>query len=101
MNAVLAIAGRELRSLFYSPAAWVVLVVVQAIIGYLFLAQLDLYMTWQSQIMTMPEPQGITQIVVAVVLGSAGLILLMVIPLVTMRLFADERRQQSFPWVAG
>lgn len=96
MAEIFAIAGRELRSLFYSPAAWVAMVVVLAIVGYLFLVQLDLYMTWQSEIMAMPEPQGITQLVVAVVLGSAGLVLLMVVPVVTMRLFADERRQASF-----
>lgn len=97
MREVFAIAGREWRSLYYSPAAWVVLVVVQAVVGYLFLAQLDLYTTYQSEILAAEEPRGITELVVAVMLGSAGLILLMVVPVVTMRLFADERRQKSFP----
>ena len=55
MNGIFTIAGRELRALFYSPAAWVTLAVVQAILAYLFLTQLEFYEANRAQLMRMQE----------------------------------------------
>ncbi|MEA2094019.1 MAG: ABC transporter permease, partial [Pseudomonadota bacterium] len=41
---IFTIAARELRSLFLSPLAWAILAVVQFILAYLFLAQVDAYL---------------------------------------------------------
>lgn len=97
MRGALAIAARDLRSLFYSPAAWALLAVVMAIMGYLFLTQLEVYTQVQSQLLGMPDPPGLTEIMTSSLYGSAGVVLLMVVPLVTMRAFADERRSQTLP----
>ena len=38
---IFTIAGKELKALFASPLAWVVLTVMQIILGYSFLKRLD------------------------------------------------------------
>ena len=47
---ILTIAGKELRTLFASPLAWVVLTVMQLIVGYAFLRRLDDFLQLQPQI---------------------------------------------------
>jgi ABC-2 type transport system permease protein len=92
---IFTIAARELRSLFLSPLAWSILAVVQLILAYLFLSQLDGYMQVQSQLLGMPGAPGVTEIVVAPVFGNATIILLLVVPMLTMRLVSEERRAQT------
>lgn len=92
-----AIALRELRSLFLSPLAWVVLAVLQLILGFLFLVHVDLFMNAQSQLLGMAAAPGLTEIVVAPLLGNAAVILLLAVPLMTMRLVAEERRNRTLP----
>lgn len=91
------IAARELRSLFLSPLAWSILAVVQFILAYLFLGQVDVYIQVQPQLATMESPPGITEVIVAPLLSSATIILLLVVPLVTMRLISEERRNRTLP----
>ncbi|MCC6207091.1 MAG: ABC transporter permease subunit [Gammaproteobacteria bacterium] len=90
-----AIAARELRSLFFSPLAWTMLAVVQVIVAYLFLAQVDFFLQIQPRLPQMPGAPGLTEIVVAPTFGSAALILLLVVPMLTMRLISDELRNQT------
>lgn len=91
----LTIAGREFRTLFLSPLAWSVLSVVQIILAFMFLAQLDRYLDVQARIAGMPNAPGVTDLVVAPVFGNAGVILLFVTPLMTMRLISEERRNRT------
>ncbi|HKJ21630.1 MAG TPA: ABC transporter permease subunit [Gammaproteobacteria bacterium] len=90
---VVAIAGRELRSLFLSPLAWSVLAVVQLILAYLFLVQLDLF--FQIQPRLAGTPLGVTDVVVAPLYNSAAVVMLLVVPLITMRLISEERRSRT------
>jgi len=92
---VLVIAGREFRSLFLSPLAWTVLGVIQIILAYMFLAQLDYFLMLQPRIAGMEEAPGITDLIVAPMFGNAGIILLLVTPLLTMRLISEERRNRT------
>ena len=89
---IAAIAGRELKSLFLSPLAWAILGVVMFILGWLFLVQVDQFMLFQSRLASMPNGPGVTDVVVAPMLGDAGVVLLLVAPLITMRLLSEERR---------
>lgn len=89
------IAGRELRSLFLSPLAWSILGVIQIILAYMFLAQLDYYLMLQPRIAGMPDAPGLTDLIVAPLFGNAGVILLLVTPLLTMRLISEERRNRT------
>ena len=91
------IAGRELRSLFLSPLAWVILAVVQGLCAYFFLLYVDLYLQLQPRLAAVPSGPGVTDIVVAPLYSTAATILLLVVPLLTMRLISEERRSQTLP----
>ncbi|GAB4356917.1 MAG: ABC transporter permease [Methylohalobius sp. ZOD2] len=95
MNNILVIAARELRSLFLSPLAWSVLAVVQLLLGYLFLAQLEYFQMVQPRLAAMEGGPGLTEMVVVPLYGNAGIILLLVTPLMTMRLISEERRNRT------
>jgi ABC-2 type transport system permease protein len=89
------IAARELKALFLSPMAWSILAVVQLIIAYLFLAQLDTYMLLAPRLAGIDGAPGVTDVVVAPVLGNAAVILLLIAPLITMRVLSEERRART------
>ncbi|MFN3919643.1 MAG: ABC transporter permease [Methylohalobius sp.] len=92
---ILTIAARELRSLFLSPLAWSILAVVQLLLGYLFLAQIEYFRMLEPRIAVLEDSPGVTDLVVAPVYGNAGVILLLVTPLLTMRLISEERRSRT------
>ncbi|HEY5701479.1 MAG TPA: ABC transporter permease subunit [Gammaproteobacteria bacterium] len=94
---MLVIAGRELRSLFMSPLAWIVLAVVQVILAYIFLIRIEAFVQLQPRLPLIPDAPGITALVVAPLFKTAGSILMMVAPLVTMRLVSEEIRAGTFP----
>jgi ABC-2 type transport system permease protein len=89
------IIGKELRSLFTSPLAWVVLAFLQVILGWIFLTRVDYFLTIQAQLARVPNAPGLTEIVVVPLFGIASIVLLMSVPLLTMRLVAEERRNQT------
>ena len=92
---ILTIAGKELKSLFASPLAWVVLTVMQFIIGYAFIRRLDDFLQVQPQLVRMLNPPGATELVVAPAFGLAAAVLLFAVPVLAMRLVAEERRSQT------
>jgi len=92
---VLTIASRELRSLFLSPLAWSILGVVQLLLAYLFLSQIDLFMTWAPQLADRANAPGVTDIVITPMLGNTGVILLLIVPLITMRTLSEESRSRT------
>jgi ABC-2 type transport system permease protein len=93
---ILTIARAELRRMFYSPLAWAILAVVLFILGLLFLILVDSYIsTIQPQLMGVPGAPGVTDTVLAPVIFWAGVTMLGVSPLLTMRAFSEERSQGS------
>ena len=92
---ILTLATRELRSLFLSPLAWSILAVVQFILAYLFLSQLNEFIILQPQLQVLNNAPGATELVIAPLYGSAAFIMMMVVPLLTMRLISEERRNRS------
>jgi ABC-2 type transport system permease protein len=91
----LTIAGRELRSLFLSPLAWAILAVVQLLLAYLYLVQIEAFMLLQPRLLGLEGAPGLTDIVVAPLLGNTAVILLLVVPLLTMRLVSEEYRNRT------
>ncbi len=89
------IAGRELKSLFLSPLAWVILAVVQGLCAYFFLLYIDLFMQLQPRIAATPSGPGISDIIVAPLFSTAAIVLLLVVPLLTMRLVSEEHRAKT------
>lgn len=92
---VFTLAAHELRRLFLSPLAWAVLAVVEFILAWMFLAQIELFMQWQPRLQQLDSPRGLTDIVAVPLLGNAAIVLLLVVPLLTMRLISDERRGRT------
>ncbi len=92
---IFTLAAREVRSLFLSPLAWCILAISLFILGYLFLSQVDLYLQAQSRLLLMDNAPGVTEVVVMPVFANATVILLLVMPLLTMRLVSEERRNQT------
>jgi ABC-2 type transport system permease protein len=91
------IAGRELRGLFLSPLAWAILGVVQLILAYVFLVQVDVFLQWQPRLAGLEGAPGLTEIVATPLLRTAAVVLLLVVPLLTMRLVSEERRARTLP----
>lgn len=88
----LYIAAHELRRLFVSPLAWTVLAVVQLLLGLLFAMSLaDLMLNPQR----INEYAGVSEVVGAGLYRFATVVLLLVVPLLTMRSFAEERKNGS------
>lgn len=92
---IFTIAGKELKALFASPLAWVVLTVTQIIVGYVFLRRLDDFLQLQPQFLQMANPPGATELVAAPTFGTAAGVLLFAVPILAMRLIAEERRNQT------
>jgi ABC-2 type transport system permease protein len=91
------IAAKELRSMFASPLAWVLLAFLQLVLAWIFLSRIDYFLMVQGQLARVPNAPGLTEIAIVPVFGVASIVLLMSVPLLTMRLIAEERRNQTMP----
>ena len=90
------LALRELRSLFAMPSTWFVLAVLQFIFAWFFLARLEAFLEIQPQLAQLANPPGVTITVAAPMFNTVALLLMMLVPMFTMRLIAEERRNQTF-----
>ena len=92
---ILAIAKREFRSMFLSPLAWVILAVIQIVLAWSFLTSVDYFFTIQSDLTTLKNAPGVTDLIATPLLEVASIILLMIVPLLTMRLISEEKRNKT------
>lgn len=95
------IAAKELKALFASPLAWVVLSLTQLIFGYSFLKRIDDFLQLQPRLAQMTSPPGVTELVAAPTFGTAALVLLFAVPLLAMRLVAEERRSHTMVFLTS
>lgn len=89
---ILNIAGRELRSFFLSPLAWTILAIIVAIHTYVLLVQIERFTEWLPQLVDVAGAPGLSELVVRPLIKTAGFVLLLVVPAITMHLIAEERR---------
>lgn len=89
MTAVLNIARYELRRIFLSPLAWAVLAIVQFIMGFVFI---NLLVEYAANAGMSGDQFGVSDYIGGSLYGFATILLLLVMPLMTMRLFAEERK---------
>lgn len=92
---ILTIARKEFRSLFATPSTWLILGALQFIFAWFFLARLDAFLQVQTQLAQLLNPPGVTQSVASPLLATVAFILMMLVPVFTMRLIAEERRNQT------
>lgn len=92
MRTTLTIAGTEARRIFVSPLAWAVLAVLQGIVGFVFLSLLLDYAAHPAE---SDQYLGMSDYIGGGLYGFATILLLLIMPLMTMRLFAEERKSGS------
>jgi len=89
------LALRELRSLFAMPSTWLVLAVLQFIITWFFLEILQTFLDIQPQLAQLANAPGVTATIATPLFNMVALLLMMLVPMFTMRSIAEERRNQS------
>ena len=89
------LALRELRSLLSTPSTWFILAALQFIFAWFFLARLDAYLELQPQLAQIANAPGATASIAAPVFNVIALLLMMLVPMFTMRSIAEERRNQT------
>lgn len=93
---IFTIALRELKNLFLSPLAWAILAMLQLVMAFLFLSQLDTYLsTWQPRLAGIEGAPGVTDLVVAPLFQTVGFLLLLISPAITMRSISEEQRNRT------
>ena len=94
MRNVLTICGKELRSYFTSPIAYLLMAFFGLIFGFgFFTATRDFVrFSFQSQMMGQQQPMNVNDQIIRPLLGFASTIALFLVPMISMRLIAEEKR---------
>ena len=95
MNNILAIAHRELRSYFVSPIAYVVVGMFSLLYGYFYVASLGFMVQYSAQAGMFgggPQTININEFMVRPLLSNTAIILLFILPFLTARAYAEEKR---------
>src|SRR6185295_18065514 len=95
MGTTFTIAGRELRSYFSSPVAWVLMAAFLALGGYFFYALLSAFNQMLMIYGMMRQPEmlerfNLNEMVVRPLLQNMSVLLIFIVPAITMRLFPEE-----------
>jgi ABC-2 type transport system permease protein len=91
---ILLICRKELKSYFASPIAYLLMAFFALIFGFgFYTATRDMVrFSMQSQMMGQQQPMNVNDQIIRPLLGFASTIALFLIPMITMRLFAEEKR---------
>jgi ABC-2 type transport system permease protein len=94
MRNVLTICGKELRSYFTSPIAYLLMALFGLIFGYFFYSATAYFVLAgiRAQMGGGNQPMSINDYVIAPLMGNASVVCLFLLPLISMRLFAEEKR---------
>ena len=89
---ILAIANKELRSYFSSPIAYIIIGFFLLPFGVFFYLYLTSFVRASMQQAQMGGAMNINQNVIRYVLQNASVIILFIMPMITMRTYAEEKR---------
>jgi ABC-2 type transport system permease protein len=89
---ILAIAHKELRSYFSSPMAYIIIGFFALPFGVFFYLYLDAFVRQGMQMAEMGGSMNVNQQVIRYVLQNASVIILFIMPMITMRTYAEEKR---------
>ena len=96
MRYVWTIAKREFKLYFSSPIAYIVMAMFAVVFGYFFTSGLAYFMSYRAEILAQAgasaPPLSVNQYVIEPALANMSFVLLFVVPTITMRLFAEEKR---------
>jgi ABC-2 type transport system permease protein len=97
MRTILAITRKELEQYFASPIAYVVTALFLVLSGVFFYIYLQFYIQNAAMASQMGgEGMDITQSVMRPFFGNISFFFLIILPLLTMRLFAEEKKQGTY-----
>ena len=90
----MTICGKELRSYFSSPIAYLLMALFGLIFGYFFYSATAYFVHGRHARADgrTGQPMSVNEYVIAPLLGNASVVGLFLIPLISMRLFAEEKR---------
>ena len=100
MRGTWTICRKELTSYFASPIAYAVMALYAVVFGLFFYSAVAFFANPQFQAQTMGRPLNIHEMVIAPVLMNTSVIGLFFIPMMTMRLFAEEKRSGTIELLA-
>src|SRR3954464_978348 len=94
MRNIWIIFAKELRSYFVSPVAYLLLTMFAVIFGFFFWNALGFFVFegMASQMRGQAFPMNVNEQIIRPLLSNASVIGLFFIPMITMRLFAEEKR---------
>src|SRR5438105_1153015 len=102
MRNVWIICQKEIRSYFASPIAYLLLAMYSLIFGFFFWNMLGYFVITElrSQMQGQSFPMNINEQVIRPLLSNTSVIGLFLIPIITMRLFAEEKRSGTIELLA-
>jgi gliding motility-associated transport system permease protein len=91
---ILTICKKELKSYFASPIAYLLMAIFAVIFGFFFYSATAFFVIrgMESQMMGRGQPMDVNEWVIRPLLSNASVIGLFLVPMITMRLFAEEKR---------
>src|SRR5260370_31209934 len=102
MKNIWIICRKELRSYFVSPVAYVLLVMFSLIFGWFLWNMLGAFVFYSmaSQMRGEMMPMNINEQIIRQLLGNMNVVGLFFIPVITIRLFAEEKRNGTIERLA-
>ena len=102
MSNILTIFRKELNSYFNSPIAYLVMAFFGLIAGYFFYVYVAIFVSrsMEPQMMGRGMPMDVNEWVIRPLLSNLSVIGLFMIPMITMRLFAEEKRSGTIELLA-
>ena len=102
MNNIWVICRKELNGYFVSPIAYVVLAIFSVAFGWFFWNSVGYFNMagLQSQMSGQAVPMSLNEYVIRPLLSNAAVVGLFVIPFISMRLFAEEKRMGTIELLA-
>ena len=102
MRNTLTICRKELRSYFVSPIAYGLMAFFAIIVGYFFWVATAIFVqrSMESMMGGASMPMNVNEWVVRPVLSNVSVISLFLIPMISMRLFAEEKRSGTYELLA-
>ena len=93
----LTIAKKDFKGYFSSPIAYVIMSVFSFIMGYMFFSILNAYVSnsMRFEQMRMGKGPNLTDHMLRPLFGNLNVVFLFLIPYITMRLFAEERKNNT------
>jgi ABC-2 type transport system permease protein len=95
MRNIWTICRKELKSYFASPIAYALILFMALVFGFFFWNAVGFFVNYsmQSQMMGRPMPMDVNEMVIRPLLMNVSVIGLFLIPMISMRVFAEEKRQ--------